>query len=99
MVFLGWSLIDMNKECHGGMEYDYGYLPTEDHCAAQCFGITPYFNYGKRKFGNNLCGGDCCTLKGCKCICVTGTGKDLVCAVKDNKGFDGYELIDTQKEG
>ena len=94
-MILGWSLTDANQKCSGGTEYDYGYLPTVDHCATKCFGISSWFNFAKRKFGNDLCGEDCCDQEGCRCICTTGTGSDFLCGIKDHKGYDVYRLLDS----
>ena len=92
-LLLGWSLTESNQKCSGGTEYDYGYLPTVDHCATKCFGISSWFNFAKRKFGNDLCGEDC-DQEGCRCICTTGTGSDFLCGIKDHKGYDVYRLLD-----
>ena len=74
-------------------------MPSVNHCAAACLGMTKWFIYGKRENGNDECNQGCCNDQGCQCICKAGitmdTGKGLICDLKDDYGYDIYDLPDS----
>ena len=74
-------------------------MPSVNHCAAACLGMTKWFIYGKSENGNDKCTQGCCNDQGCQCICKAGitmdTGKGLICDLKDDYGYDIYDLPDS----
>ena len=100
---LGWTIFKKNKRCEGPEEdwkrHNKGHLPSVNHCAAACLGMTKWFIYGKSENGNDKCNQGCCNDQGCQCICKAGitmdTGKGLICNLKDDYGYDIYDLPDS----
>ena len=95
-----WKFLVRNKKCDGQEEnwkrYNKGHLPSVDHCAAACLGMSKWFIYGKSDNGNDKCTQGCCSGQGCQCICQGGRvmkeEKGLSCDLKENYGYDVYEL-------
>lgn len=83
----GFTLVKNKVMCVGGKVYKSA-LPSAQHCANACKGISSMFAYGTNDYGTTRCW----RSGNCDCYCQPAASSDGTCKTRSHKGYNLFRF-------